>query len=66
MKAADEAVAAESEAMFRIEAKAEVSQMELFSMEWTAMTSDDAFTQDICNTWALKETPTSIQYNLEN
>ena len=61
LKAFDKVMAAEGKTVFRAETKAEAAgaPVECSSMEWTSKSSNDASTQDKCNRWALKETPTS-------
>ena len=61
MKAVDENVLSEDEAMVRVEAKAAGAQMERSSIEWNEKTSNDASTQVRGNRWEPKGTLTSLR-----
>ena len=53
LKATDESVASEGEAMFGTEAKAAGAPMAHSSMQWNSKTSNDTSAQARCNRWAL-------------
>ena len=61
LKDLDEAMAAEGETVVRAEAKAESVGASMYrsSMGCTSKTSNYVSTQERCNIWALKESPTS-------